>query len=249
MHKLALINIIQYCLGEDSCARILLSIQNRAPSLNMVYNAGFANSAWEEHRHPRAKDGKFASSPGGDEPEVTREEIDDDFARRMETMDDLGEIRELERLRKGRSSSRRRDGSSRHGDKPEGKSVNLDEINDTIQKANVELENLFKAPFFESGPAYQERKAKIDQLRDEIDELYERKWKALKKGHGDKKQGLSGALPTQQPKPAGRSWLERLEKARDESDEEAIINVTDENGDVHEFTPEELDAEIRKHTK
>ena len=251
------------------------------------------SAEFDESKHPRAKDGKFASSPGGGEPKVTREEIDDDFARRIETMgdlgemrelerqrrgrsgtrerggepevtrkeidddfasrietmDDLGEMRELERRRKGRSGTRRRDGSSRHGGEPEGKSVNLDEINDTIKKANVELENLFNVPFFESPEAYAKRKEKVNQLRDEIDELYERKWRALKKGHGDEKRRLSDVLPTQQPKPAGKSWLERLEKARDESDEEAIINVADENGDVHEFTPEELEAEIRKHSK
>ena len=90
------------------------------------------SAEFDESKHPRAKDVKFTSSPGGGggEPEVSREEIDDDFARRIETMDDLGEMRELERLRKGRSSSRRRDGASRQGGEPEGKSVNLDEIND-----------------------------------------------------------------------------------------------------------------------
>ena len=332
MHKLALINIIQYCLGEDACARILLAIQNRAPVLNMVYNKGFANSKWEEEKHPRAKDGKFASSPGGGEPEVTRKEIDDDFARRIETMGDRGEMRELERQRKGRPSNRRRDGSSRHGGEPE---VTRKEIDDDFARRIETMDDLGAIQRLEEevdrrrgtsprtrgknpapGNYLEKHRKKVDKLRQDISEYkdlladeedtlkvydsmtkgdmerlgikeasllrrikehsddadyYRSKIKQsedrlktlekrdparhsevivdhLKDGRGEKR-GLSDVLPTQQPKPAGTSWLERLEKARDESDEEAIINVADENGDVHEFTPEELDAEIRKLSK
>lgn len=140
MHKLALINIIQYCLGEDACARILLAIQNRAPVLNRVYNKAFASARWEEEKHPRSKDGKFASSPGGGgEPEVTREEIDDDFARQIETMDDLGEMRELERLRKGRSGTEEGDRSSRHDGEPE---VSRKEIDDDFARRIETMDDL-----------------------------------------------------------------------------------------------------------
>lgn len=57
--KKALINIIQYCLSEEACGRILEAISNRVPQLETVYNK-LANE-WEENLHPRANDGKFAS--------------------------------------------------------------------------------------------------------------------------------------------------------------------------------------------
>ena len=282
MHKLALINIIQYCLGEDACARILLAIQNRAPVLNRVYNMGFANSEWEEEKHPRAKDGKFASLPGGGEPEVTRKEIDDDFARRIETMDDLGAIQRLEEeVGRRRGASTRTRGKNpapgnyleKHRKKvdklrqdiSEYKDLLADEedtlkVYDSMTKGDMERLGIKEASLLRRIKEHSDDadyyRSKIKQAEDRLKTLEKRDPARhsevivdhLKDGRGEKR-GLSDVLPTQQPKPAGKSWLERLEKARDESDEEAIINVADENGDVHEFTPEELDAEIRKLSK
>lgn len=276
------------------------------------------SAEFDESKHPRAKDGKFASSPGGGggEPEVSRKEIDDDFARRIETMGDRGEMRELERQRKGRPSNRRRDGSSRHGGEPE---VTRKEIDEDFARQIETMDDLGAIERLEEevgrrrgastrkrgknpapGSYLEKHRKKVDKLRQDISEyknllaeeedtlkVYDSMTKGDMERLGIKEASLlrrieehsddadyyrskikqsEDRLKTLEKRdparhsevivdhlktedPVGTSWLERLEKARDESDEEAIINVADENGDVHEFTPEELEAEIRKHSK
>jgi len=247
MNKLALINIIQYCLGEEACGHILASISARAPGSRPFCNKGFANADWEESKHPRANDGKFTSGSGGggrgssdDEPEVSREEIDDDYARRMEGMSDLSTMRELETARKRSRGASARKPKAASGEK-------IAKIEQQLTKAKKQYETLlsvFEQTDDDDLAAKIEKE--IDKVEATIGKLHKQKWDAEKRTKGKRGKGLSDILPSGTQKPAKGSWLERLETARDESDEEAIINVTDENGDVHEFTPEELDAEIKK---